>query len=568
MIAKHRSGVVFGVVALLVLAGCGSSSKELDASVERDAAITDAAITDAAITDAAITDAALADAAITDAAVADASTPVDAGGDLCEGVDCSELDGACQVGVCDPADGTCDAMMVADGTACDDGDACTDATMCTAGVCGGGEPLCPSAVGLFPGDDGDVRGGGGGTMSVDDCPLGQVLVGVDAIVGPYVKRLAAVCGTPSVHGTPGAFVVAIGPGDTLPERGILDGTVATTRCPADEVVVGFEGRSGSLIDALALRCAPLMVAGDAAGGFTVAPGAVTTQPPIGGSGGSMFPTADCAPGEIATGASIRHGDAIDAFGLRCSAPMADLRDRCAAVDCSAFDSECTTGVCDPGDGTCFARSLTDGAGCDDGDDACTSADVCGAGVCGGRPECPSALTLTDADDTVVQGNEGGMAAIDDCPEGQVLVGLDARVNMWMRRLAAVCGTPSVSGTPGAFVVTIGPGDTLPERGLHDGTAVSARCPDDEVVVGFEGRSGLLLDALALRCAPLSVARIATETFVVGRGAAMTQPAIGGSGGDAFEVTDCAAGAIASGAVIRHGDGVDAFGLRCSTPAAL
>ena len=47
MIAKHRSAAVFGVVALLAVAGCGSSSKELDASVAPDAAVTDAAMVEA-----------------------------------------------------------------------------------------------------------------------------------------------------------------------------------------------------------------------------------------------------------------------------------------------------------------------------------------------------------------------------------------------------------------------------------------------------------------------------------------------------------------------------------------
>ncbi len=73
----------------------------------------------------------------------DGGPPVDAPiasqdtGPSCEGVDCSSLDGPCAVGACDPSDGTCVAMPVADGTSCDDGDACTTGDACAAGSCAG-----------------------------------------------------------------------------------------------------------------------------------------------------------------------------------------------------------------------------------------------------------------------------------------------------------------------------------------------------------------------------------------------------------------------------------------------
>lgn len=52
-------------------------------------------------------------------------------------VDCSELDGACQVGVCDGA-GACVASPANLGGACDDGDPCTTSDACdAAGACGG-----------------------------------------------------------------------------------------------------------------------------------------------------------------------------------------------------------------------------------------------------------------------------------------------------------------------------------------------------------------------------------------------------------------------------------------------
>lgn len=77
----------------------------------------------------------------------DGGTDPDAGGDmdaggLCDDVDCSGMDDMCNLGVCDPATGTCGTEPRADGTACDDADACTTTDVCTAGTCGGADVDC------------------------------------------------------------------------------------------------------------------------------------------------------------------------------------------------------------------------------------------------------------------------------------------------------------------------------------------------------------------------------------------------------------------------------------------
>ena len=57
-------------------------------------------------------------------------------------VDCSELDGECAEGVCDPDTGACGASPLADGTPCDDGDGCTDGDICGMGICFGTDLDC------------------------------------------------------------------------------------------------------------------------------------------------------------------------------------------------------------------------------------------------------------------------------------------------------------------------------------------------------------------------------------------------------------------------------------------
>lgn len=56
-----------------------------------------------------------------------------------EPVDCSDLDGACVVGVCDPDNGNCEGMPANEGDPCDDQDACTVMDVCGGGTCVGTE---------------------------------------------------------------------------------------------------------------------------------------------------------------------------------------------------------------------------------------------------------------------------------------------------------------------------------------------------------------------------------------------------------------------------------------------
>ncbi len=84
-------------------------------------------------------------------------------------VDCSAMDGVCTVGTCNPADGSCMAAPSADGTACDS-DMCLDGQTCSGGTCGGGSAVDCSAF------DGACTVGvcdaGDGSCSAEDLPDG------------------------------------------------------------------------------------------------------------------------------------------------------------------------------------------------------------------------------------------------------------------------------------------------------------------------------------------------------------------------------------------------------------
>ncbi|MEK6675881.1 MAG: hypothetical protein AABZ47_09540, partial [Planctomycetota bacterium] len=59
-------------------------------------------------------------------------------------VDCSGLDNACNVGVCNTANGLCEAIPINEGGPCDDGLICTGFETCVSGVCvSSGDPCVP-----------------------------------------------------------------------------------------------------------------------------------------------------------------------------------------------------------------------------------------------------------------------------------------------------------------------------------------------------------------------------------------------------------------------------------------
>jgi hypothetical protein len=132
-----------------------------------------------------------------------------------------------------------------------------------------------------------------------------------------VGAIQAVCGELSVGSAP-SDGVTIGAGATLPMRGATQDTPWSQMCPADEVVVGFSGRSGADLDQVAFECAPWTASNNVDGGVLSA-GPTVTLPAAGGDGGTPFQDT-CPPGQLARGSNLRAGAWVDAFGLVCGTP--------------------------------------------------------------------------------------------------------------------------------------------------------------------------------------------------------------------------------------------------------
>jgi hypothetical protein len=153
------------------------------------------------------------------------------------------------------------------------------------------------------------------TGFADACPDGQVVVGFNTTSNApntpsVVDQLQTICGVAKV--SPDGSVV-ITTGTTLFLRGQIAGTPTAALCPANQVVIGFDGHAFDLLDQLSIRCAPLQVAG-----HTVTLGDATNLSFVGGVGGQPFARTDCAAGAVAVGTNVDTRTYISAFGLTCA----------------------------------------------------------------------------------------------------------------------------------------------------------------------------------------------------------------------------------------------------------
>jgi hypothetical protein len=190
----------------------------------------------------------------------------------------------------------------------------------------------------------------GGTAYYDICPRDQVLVGFKYHnYSDFVNGLTAICGTLTLAPEEGNLL-QIEPGMVFPERGGLapvDGGEAL--CPANQVVVGFEGYYNDWLRKITLSCASIDVVNHD-GTTEIVVGAPTPLPEFGKASDPppiAFPYTGCPAGQLARGAQIDAGAWLEALGLECATPTLTYGKGApctVAADCAGA-STCDAGTC-------------------------------------------------------------------------------------------------------------------------------------------------------------------------------------------------------------------------------
>ena len=280
--------------------------------------------------------------------------------DVCSGggcagspIDCSGLDDDCNVGVCNPATGACEAMTANEAGPCEDGDLCTISETCATGACVGGLPVdcsilddvcnngvCNSATGLCeraPSNEGGVCNDGDDLCTSNDVCTAGTCAGTPI----DCSGLDDACNV-------GVCNAATGVCEALPAN-------EGGSCNDGEACTQNDTCGGGVCAGTPVDCSPF---GDACNLSTCNPATGACQIAPTNEGGA------CDDGDLCTQTDTC------TTGVCAGTP----------VDCSGLTGGCLVGVCNSGTGVCEALPVSDGAACDDGDQ-CTLDDVCATGVC-------------------------------------------------------------------------------------------------------------------------------------------------------------------------------------------
>lgn len=339
----------------------------------------------------------------------------------CGGVprDCSGLDGPCSVGDCDGETGDCKATTLPDATACDDGDLCTSGEICLSGACLGTSTDCsqldgPCVAGLCDPQTGgcisELQPNGHVCDDANPCTAGdRCLSGQCAPKGPVVCDDGDPCnGTETCDSGDGGCKAGkpIVCDDKNPCNGVETCNPVTATCQGGFPPFCDDGDACNGLetcDVFSGGClagsAPGCDDGNACNGVETCdtvlgclkgkaqkcddlnPCTLDTCDAVAGCVHTLNPACGCS---ITADCAAKDTPGACDGSLVCISGLCQV-DPTTVVSCStAGDTACEKTVCSGATGLCEVSS-EDGNACSDGD-PCTSQDTCSAGVCTGTPK--------------------------------------------------------------------------------------------------------------------------------------------------------------------------------------
>ncbi|MFO0760369.1 MAG: kelch repeat-containing protein [Byssovorax sp.] len=355
---------------------------------------------------------------------------------------CVASDACHDAGVCNPATGVCSNPNKANGSPCNDGNACTQNDTCQAGVCTGGPAVvcsasdqchdvgvCNQATGVCsnpPKADGAACNDGNACTLTDTC-----------VAGACTGGNAVVC-------------AAL---DSCHDAGVCNQATGMCSNPAKADGVACD-------DGNACTQTDTCMAGTCMGNNPVTCVALDQ---CHDAGACDMVTGKCSDPAKVDGAMCDDGDACTEL------------DSCTAgactggmpVTCVPMDECHDAGKCDAATGMCDNPAKADGSQCDD-KNACTSTDVCTAGVCGGAAkEC---MAMDECHDVGTCD-----AASGDCSNPAKADGTPCSTGTCQKGVCESSGTGGAgggTGTGGSTGSTGGSGGSIVGSGGSGGTGTT------------------------------------------------------------------------------------------------
>ena len=317
-------------------------------------------------------------------------------GGLCKGAarDCSSSADQCHMAVCNEANGSCDAIPLANGTTCDDDLYCTVEDSCQEGICRGAVRDCTAIgdqckVGICSEKDQACTAiavpDGVSCNDANACHIGESCLAGSCTGGapPDCSAQADQCNAASCD-------PAGAEGNCDRREQIADGTECddSIYCTADDVCAAGVCSGGLRDCSLATNECNMGMCNELAQRC------------------ESHPVANGVPCDDGSYCTVKDACVLGAC-------LGDLR------DCSALTDQCNAGACNEETDVCEARPVEDGVSCDDGL-FCTIEDACKQGACAGSTrscgdfenQCNRAMCNEDSDTCEAQPLEDGTVCDD------------------------------------------------------------------------------------------------------------------------------------------------------------
>lgn len=268
---------------------------------------------------------------------------------------------------------------------------------------------------------------------------------------------------------------------------------------------------------------------------------------------------------VACGVDVVGVAADDSTSIDASAPTGPAQGDGSSPDSSGSSASSSSGSGGSGGSTSTSTSTSSttssGSTCTPTTEICNGKDDnCNLKVDEG---CPSGVSLGAPTSTSpVFGNaSGGSSPYDDtCPAGEALIGVAVVTSTYLRQIKGICGKLTIVDD----ALTVTAGATLGNHGVTPGTADKVTCPTNQVMVGAQGKGGLDVDQLTLRCATVTLAgSIGSYTVDVGTSITTAGP-VGGPNGSTITPYTCPNKGIVNRLAGATGDGLDNVKWFCAT----